>query len=83
MSTKATSLTAKQKRVWLYMCEHYLAYGEYPTVRQIASKIGVSSYSTAHRHLEHLAKQGYVKLAGAKNPTRRARVTIWPNLLEE
>ncbi len=53
-----------RERIFAYICD-YLARNEYaPTVREIASAVGVRSTSTVDAHLKELKRAGEIRAHG-------------------
>ncbi len=56
-----TDISEKQKKILDFITD-YISESNYPpTVREIASAIGLSSSATVHAHLSKLEKLGYIK----------------------
>jgi len=56
----------KQGQILDFIKQHIQAYGAAPTLRQIASAIGVSSLATVHEHLAALEEKGLIKRKAGK-----------------
>ncbi|SEB15920.1 LexA DNA binding domain-containing protein [Thalassobacillus cyri] len=54
-------LTQQQKRALDFIEASIKATGHSPTVREVANHLGVSSASTAHRHITRLKEKGYLE----------------------
>ena len=71
-------LSKKQQRVYDYVVEYIAEHGYPPAVREIGEALGLSSPSTVHFHLKHLAELGYInkgsKLGRAIAPVDRSAV---------
>lgn len=66
-STKhRTGLTSRQKEVLEYIDENLRTKGYPPSVREIASALGLTSPATVHNHLNTLEDKGYIK----RDPTK-------------
>ena len=67
MTTKHRSgLTTRQKEVLEYIDENLRSKGYPPSVREIASALGLSSPATVQNHLNTLESKGYIK----RDPTK-------------
>ncbi|HOX54623.1 MAG: transcriptional repressor LexA [Candidatus Omnitrophica bacterium] len=60
-------LTAKQRKVLLYIQDKIKQEGIPPTIREIAASFGFSSTGTVRDYLEALKKKGYLKIAPKKS----------------
>ncbi|MDD3520005.1 MAG: transcriptional repressor LexA [Actinomycetota bacterium] len=56
-----TDISEKQKKILDFIADYIKESGYPPTVREIASAIGLSSSATVHAHLSKLEKLGYIK----------------------
>ncbi|HAX17516.1 MAG TPA: hypothetical protein DCY00_02835 [Actinobacteria bacterium] len=56
-----TDISEKQKKIFDFITDYISDSGYPPTVREIASAIGLSSSATVHAHLSKLEKAGYIK----------------------
>ena len=59
-------ITEKQKIILEYIKEEILNKGYPPTVREICDKVGLSSPSSVHSHLNTLEANGYIKRDSTK-----------------
>ncbi len=59
-------LTGREKMVLDYMKDYLSKWGYPPTVRDIASAIGIKSTSTVHKALSGLENKGYIKKQAGK-----------------
>ena len=62
-------LTKRQEDALKFIKSYIVSHGYPPTVREIASNIGVSSPATVQAHLDSLANKGYIKKGSNKNRT--------------
>ena len=62
-------LTKRQEDALNYIKSYIVSHGYPPTVREIATAIGVSSPATVQAHLDCLANKGYIKKGNNKNRT--------------
>ena len=62
-------LTKRQEDALKFIKTYIVSHGYPPTVREIATAIGVSSPATVQAHLESLADKGYIKKGNNKNRT--------------
>ena len=62
-------LTKRQEDALKFIKTYIVSHGYPPTVREIASNIGVSSPATVQAHLDSLANKGYIKKGSNKNRT--------------
>mgnify|MGYP002625885139 CR=1 FL=1 len=62
-------LTKRQEDALKYIKTYIVSHGYPPTVREIATAIGVSSPATVQAHLDSLASKGYIKKGNNKNRT--------------
>ena len=66
-------LKDREQRILDYMKEEIRQKGYPPTVREICSALNIKSTSTAHKDIDSLVKQGYIK----KDPSKpRARMVV-------
>lgn len=54
-------LTSRQAEVLKFIREYAASRGTTPTLREIATALGLSSLSTVHKHLESLKDKGYIE----------------------
>ena len=59
-------ISAKQQQILDYIKEEILKKGYPPTVREICEKVGLSSTSSVHSHLNTLDENGYIKRDSSK-----------------
>ena len=62
-------LTKRQEDALNFIKTYIVSHGYPPTVREIATNIGVSSPATVQAHLDSLADKGYIKKGSNKNRT--------------
>lgn len=62
-------LTKRQEDALKFIKTYIVSHGYPPTVREIATNIGVSSPATVQAHLDSLADKGYIKKGSNKNRT--------------
>ena len=62
-------LTRRQEDALNFIKSYIVSHGYPPTVREIATSIGVSSPATVQAHLDSLANKGYIKKGSNKNRT--------------
>lgn len=62
-------LTKRQEDALKFIKTYIVSHGYPPTVREIATSIGVSSPATVQAHLDSLANKGYIKKGSNKNRT--------------
>ena len=62
-------LTKRQEDALKFIKTYIVSHGYPPTVREIATNIGVSSPATVQAHLDSLANKGYIKKGNNKNRT--------------
>ena len=62
-------LTKRQEDALKFIKTYIVSHGYPPTVREIATTIGVSSPATVQAHLDSLANKGYIKKGSNKNRT--------------
>ena len=62
-------LTKRQEDALNFIKSYIVSHGYPPTVREIATNIGVSSPATVQAHLDSLANKGYIKKGSNKNRT--------------
>lgn len=60
------NLKEREQRILTFMKNEIKTKGYPPTVREICTAIGIKSTSTAHKDIESLVKQGYLK----KDPSK-------------
>lgn len=60
-------LTKRQEQILNYIKKYVINHGFPPTVREIASALGVSSPATIHAHLDNLQNKGVIRKDGSKN----------------
>ena len=65
-------LNRKQVEILNFIKNNIQAYGYPPTVREICEGVNLKSTSTAHRHLEKLEKEKYIR----KNPTKPRAIEV-------
>ena len=65
-------LSEKQQIILEYIKEEILAKGYPPTVREICEKVGLSSPSSVHSHLNTLEEKGYIR----RDPTKPRAIEI-------
>ena len=68
-------LKEREQRILNYMKEEIRKKGYPPTVREICSALGIKSTSTAHKDIDSLVKQGYIK----KDPSKPRALMIVDN----
>ena len=66
------NLNRKQVEILNFIKNNIQAYGYPPTVREICEGVNLKSTSTAHRHLEKLEKEKYIR----KNPTKPRAIEV-------
>ena len=59
-------ISEKQQQILDYIKEEILKKGYPPTVREICEKVGLSSTSSVHSHLNTLEENGYIKRDSSK-----------------
>ena len=62
-------LTKRQEDALNFIKTYIVSHGYPPTVREIATNIGVSSPATVQAHLDSLADKGYIKKGNNRNRT--------------
>ena len=62
----ARKITKRQQQIYDYIRAYQLEKGYPPSVREIASAVGLSSPSTVHAHLNALEEMGLIKRDAAK-----------------
>ena len=68
-------LKDREQKILNYMKEEIKLKGYPPTVREICSALNIKSTSTAHKDIDSLVKQGYIK----KDPSKpRALMVVDP-----
>ena len=65
-------LKDREQKILNYMKEEIRQKGYPPTVREICSALNIKSTSTAHKDIDNLVKQGYIK----KDPSKPRALTI-------
>lgn len=55
-------ITQRQAQTLRYVVKYFKETGMAPTLREVAERLGVTE-STAHEHLDNLARKGYVTRA--------------------
>lgn len=61
------ALTKRQREILDYVGEHIVAKGYAPSLAEICEHFGLSSMSTAHKHLENLKTKGYIERRGGQS----------------
>jgi repressor LexA len=61
MARKPSYLTETQKSILEYITDYHARRGIAPTLREICSRFGYSSYGTAYKHLKLLAQKGFLR----------------------
>ena len=56
-----TDLSKKQNEILSFIKKFVAKNGQSPSVREIASSVGLSSPATVHVHIQNLIKKGYLK----------------------
>ena len=70
------ALKEREQKILNYMKEQIKAKGYPPTVREICAAVGIKSTSTAHKDIESLVRQGFLK----KDPSKpRALMVVDPD----
>jgi repressor LexA len=69
--TQIQSLTKKQKTVYNFIKSWYTKKGYPPTIREIASHIGVKSTNAVHNYLKILYRKGFLTREDMKSRTWR------------
>lgn len=72
-------LKDREQKILDYMKEEIREKGYPPTVREICSALGIKSTSTAHKDIDSLVKQGYIK----KDPSKPRALMIVDNSPED
>ena len=70
-ATQIQSLTKKQKTVYNFIKSWYTKKGYPPTIREIASHIGVKSTNAVHNYLKILYRKGFLTREDMKSRTWR------------
>jgi repressor LexA len=70
-ATQIQSLTKKQKTVYNFIKSWYTRKGYPPTIREIASHIGVKSTNAVHNYLKILYRKGFLTREDMKSRTWR------------
>lgn len=65
-------LKDRERRILEYMKSEIRVKGYPPTVREICNAIGIKSTSTAHKDIENLVRQGYLK----KDPSKTRALMV-------
>jgi repressor LexA len=60
-------LTNRQEEILNIIKEYVVSHGYPPTVREIATKVGVNSPATIHAHLENLEIKGFIRKTDNQN----------------
>ena len=61
----------RQKKIYDYI-KYYIEENKYPpTIREIATGVGLKSSSTVHGHLDRMRKSGYIDFADSLPRTLR------------
>ena len=71
-------LKDREQRILDYMKEEIRQKGYPPTVREICSALNIKSTSTAHKDIDSLVKQGYIK----KDPSKPMALMVVDNAAE-
>ena len=71
-------LKDREHRILDYMKEEIRQKGYPPTVREICSALNIKSTSTAHKDIDSLVKQGYIK----KDPSKPRALMVVDNAAE-
>ena len=71
-------LKDREQRILDYMKEEIRQKGYPPTVREICSALNIKSTSTAHKDIDSLVKQGYIK----KDPSKPRALMVLDNAAE-
>lgn len=71
-------LKDREQRILDYMKEEIRQKGYPPTVREICSALNIKSTSTAHKDIDSLVKQGYIK----KDPSKPRALMVVDNAAE-
>ncbi|MDO4546440.1 MAG: transcriptional repressor LexA [Bacillota bacterium] len=71
-------LKDREQKILDYMKEEIRKKGYPPTVREICSALNIKSTSTAHKDIDNLVKQGYIK----KDPSKPRALMIVDNTPE-
>ena len=66
------ALTAKQKRIYDFICDYIQSTGYPPTIRDICKKFGISSPNGVMCHLKALEKKGKIN----RNPNLSRGITV-------
>ena len=72
-------LSKRQSQIYNFILSQVRSQGYPPSVREIASAVGLSSPSTVHSHLSQLEKKGYIK----RNPSKPRAIVACQIDLEE
>ena len=57
-------LSKKQKEILVFIKKYMVKNGKSPSVRDIASNVGLRSPATVHVHLQNLISKGFIKRSG-------------------
>lgn len=55
------SLTRRQKDIFVFLCEYLNEHGFSPTLAEVASRFGLSSVATVHKHLVELERRHVIR----------------------
>lgn len=76
-------LTARQRRVFVFIVRHWGKRGNFPAVREIAAKVMKSRHpNAAVCHLKRLAAKGYIVWRVKKGARGLSRNIAVPELVE-
>ncbi len=64
-------LTSREKEIFDYINERFIATGYSPSVRDIQSALGIGSTATVYNYVEKLCEKGYLKKDAAKSRSLR------------
>ena len=67
MKNDINELAATQRKIFLFLKNHFEKNNYAPTVRDICEAVGLSSTSTVHGHLTRLEKKGFIKRGVGKS----------------
>ncbi len=67
-------LTSKQAEIVTAILQYNNKHGYSPTVRELASMVGLKSPSTVQQHLNHLEKMGVIEKNPASPRTLRVKM---------
>ena len=68
-------LKEREQKILEYMKSEIRQKGYPPTVREICSALGIKSTSTAHKDIDSLVKQGFIK----KDPSKPRALMVVDN----